>query len=75
MTTHYMDEVEKIADRIAIIDHGKIQKMGTLDELKSQTGKETLDEVFIELTGRDIREEIISTKDANRAKMRSMRKR
>jgi ABC-type multidrug transport system ATPase subunit len=32
-----MDEVEKVADRVAIIDHGTIQAIGTIDELKKQT--------------------------------------
>jgi ABC-2 type transport system ATP-binding protein len=67
LTTHYMDEVEKIADRIAVIDNGVIQAMGTLAELRIQTGKQSLDDIFIELTGRDIREEVVSEKDANRA--------
>src|SRR5207244_7474110 len=37
MTTHYMDEAE-YCDRIAIIDHGKIQAVGTPDELKKMVG-------------------------------------
>ena len=35
-TTHYMDEVDKLANHIAIIDHGKIIAMGTPSELKQQ---------------------------------------
>jgi ABC-2 type transport system ATP-binding protein len=68
LTTHYMDEVEKIADRIAIIDHGKIQAIGTLNELKELTGKQTLDEVFVAMTGRDIREELLSENDSNKTR-------
>ncbi|MFP4469232.1 MAG: ABC transporter ATP-binding protein [Bacteroidales bacterium] len=37
-TTHYMDEVEKICNRIGIIDHGQIIASGTLDELRQITG-------------------------------------
>ncbi len=57
LTTHYMEEAEKMADRIAIIDHGKIISIGTADEIKDQTNKSSLEEAFLALTGRDIREE------------------
>src|SRR5215467_5442385 len=40
LTTHYMEEAERVAQRIAIIDHGKIAATGTATELKMQTGKE-----------------------------------
>jgi len=56
-TTHYMEEAEKIADRIAIIDHGKIITQGTAQELKEQTKTESLEEAFLKLTGKKIREE------------------
>ena len=56
-TTHYMEEADRIAQRIAIIDHGKIVAMGTGDELKKQTGKESLEDAFLKLTGGAIREE------------------
>jgi ABC-2 type transport system ATP-binding protein len=56
-TTHYMEEAEKIARKIAIIDHGKIVAKGTLSELKAQTKTNSLEEVFLLLTGNTIREE------------------
>lgn len=56
-TTHYMEEAEKVAERIAIIDHGKIIAQGTVAELKKQTKTSTLEEAFLSLTGRNIREE------------------
>ena len=37
LTTHYMDEAERVAQRIAVIDHGKIVALGTPAELKQQT--------------------------------------
>ncbi|MCC4770451.1 ATP-binding cassette domain-containing protein [Methanosarcina sp. DH2] len=57
LTTHYMDEAEEIADEIAIIDHGKIIESGTLEKIKENTGTESLEEAFLKLTGRDIRDE------------------
>lgn len=56
-TTHYMEEAERIAQRIAVIDHGKIIASGTPANLKKQTGKNTLEEAFLSLTGKKIREE------------------
>src|SRR6202012_6048587 len=43
LTTHYMDEAERVAQRIAIIDHGRIVAQGTLQELKQQTGTDSLE--------------------------------
>ena len=71
-TTHYMEEAEKMAQRIAVIDQGKIVASGTAKELEKQTGKETLEEAFLELTGKNIREEAASNLDRMR-KFRKMR--
>jgi len=57
LTTHYMDEAERVADRIAIIDHGKIVAMGTGAELKAQTKTDSLETAFLALTGNTIRDE------------------
>jgi len=58
LTTHYMDEADKLCDRIAIIDQGQIVAIGTPDELKSAIDcvHPTLDEVFLHYTGRDTRD-------------------
>lgn len=65
-TTHYMDEAEKVAGRIAIIDQGKIVASGTTEELKQQTNASTLEDAFLSLTGKIIRDEESSDKDRMR---------
>jgi ABC-2 type transport system ATP-binding protein len=66
LTTHYMDEAERVAGRIAVIDHGKIVAIGTAAELKQRTGTESLEEAFLKLTGSTIREEAASSADQMR---------
>jgi len=56
-TTHYIEEAEKMADRVIIVDHGQIIASGSPIELKNRTGADTLEAAFIELTGSVIREE------------------
>jgi ABC-2 type transport system ATP-binding protein len=57
LTTHYMDEADRVAQRIAIIDHGAIVALGSPQELKAQTGAETLEDAYLALTGSSIRDE------------------
>lgn len=56
-TTHYMQEAEKVADKIAVIDHGKIVAEGTARQLEKKTKTKSLEDAFLKLTGREIREE------------------
>jgi len=70
LTTHNMEEAAKIADRIAIIDRGKILAIGTLSELKKQTKTQTLEDAFLALTGYDLREEKPENKSRIMHKMR-----
>jgi ABC-2 type transport system ATP-binding protein len=57
LTTHYMDEADRVAHRIGIIDHGKLVAQGTPAEIKSQTGADNLEDAFLKLTGATIRDE------------------
>ena len=57
LTTHYMDEADRVAHRIAVIDHGKGVAIGTSAEIKERTGTQTLEEAFLALTGSEIRDE------------------
>ena len=63
LTTHYMDEADRVAHRIAIIDHGAIVAMGTPQELKQQTNSESLEQAFLALTGSTIRDESATSQD------------
>ena len=65
-TTHHMEEVERAAHKVAIIDHGAIVARGTPAELIAQTKTTTLEEAFLKLTGHGIREEEASGTDAAR---------
>lgn len=47
LTTHYMEEAERLADRIAVMIGGKIAACGTLAELEAATGKTGLEEAFV----------------------------
>ena len=60
-TSHYMEEIEAICTRIAIMDNGKIVAIGTKDELKNmvrRTADEdiSLEQVFLTLTGKSLRD-------------------
>ncbi len=66
LTTHYMDEADRVAHRIAVIDHGRIVAQGTPREIKEQTKTETLEEAFLSLTGSTIRDESANATDQMR---------
>ena len=60
-TTHYMEEVERLADRIVVIDHGSVIADDTLVGLRAHAalgvgGRENLESVFLALTGRSLRD-------------------
>jgi ABC-2 type transport system ATP-binding protein len=63
LTTHYMDEADRVAHRIAVIDHGGIVAQGTPQELKQQTNSESLEQAFLALTGSSIRDESATSTD------------
>lgn len=58
LTTHYMEEAENLCDRVGIIDHGKLIALGIPKDLILKEKVRNLEEVFINLTGRRIREEV-----------------
>jgi len=74
-TTHYMEEAEKMAKTIAIIDHGKIIAQGKTKSLKKEPKTKTLESAYLALTGKTIREETVSSQDKMRLKMNPFRRR
>ena len=70
-TTHYMEEAERIAQRISIIDHGKIIASGTALELKTKAQVNSLEEAFLKFTGNSIRQEDARTNDKMRMHRRA----
>lgn len=50
LTSHYLEEIEALADRVGIMHHGQICALGTIQQLISETGKHSLEEVFLEKT-------------------------
>jgi ABC-2 type transport system ATP-binding protein len=72
-TTHYMEEADKIAQRIAVIDHGKIVAEGSSRELREKTKTKTLEEAFLKLTGSNIRDEEATPLDHLRMRRQAWR--
>lgn len=73
-TTHYMEEAERAASRVAIIDHGKIISQGTSVELRQKTKTNSLEEAFLALTGHAIREERVGAAEHMRMHRRAWRR-
>ena len=73
LTTHYMDEAERVAHRVAIIDHGVIVAQGSAAELKQQTAADSLEQAFLALTGATIRDETADGADQMRQMARMWR--
>ncbi len=55
-TTHYMDEIEEIADRVIIVDKGKKIEDGKIGELLTKYDETSLEDLFLNLTGRSLRD-------------------
>ena len=50
LTTHYLEEAEALSDRVGIMQDGRLRALGTVDEMKSLTGKSTFEDAFLSLT-------------------------
>jgi ABC-2 type transport system ATP-binding protein len=72
-TTHYMEEADRVAAEVSVIDQGKIVAQGSPSELKAKTGSPTLEDAFIALTGHAIRDEEANATDRMRMMGRAWR--
>jgi ABC-2 type transport system ATP-binding protein len=57
LTTHYMEEADRVAHRVGVIDHGRLVAQGSSQELRDQTSTDSLEQAFLALTGTSIRDE------------------
>ncbi len=73
-TTHYIEEASKIAQRVAVIDQGKIVAEGSPAELREKTGASSLEDAFIKLTGHGLRDEQASGAERMRLHQRLHRR-
>jgi ABC-2 type transport system ATP-binding protein len=75
LTTHYLDEADRAASRIAIIDHGRIVALGTSRELKEKTATHTLEDAFLSLTSPALRDETVGVAEQMRTMARMVARR
>ena len=64
-STHVMEVAEKICDRIGIINKGKLEFVGTVDQLRKLSGRGSLEELFLEVTGSETENGDFSYLDAD----------
>jgi ABC-2 type transport system ATP-binding protein len=74
LTTHYMEEADRVAQRVGVIDHGKLIAQGSPAEIKKQTNTDSLESAFLALTGSTIRNEEAGSEDRMRNMMRMWKK-
>lgn len=55
LTTHYLEEAEALSDRVGVIEKGRLVALGTVEQIKAQTGTATLEEAFLTLTDEEAR--------------------
>lgn len=65
LTTHDMDEADRLSDRMAIIDHGKILCTDTPENIKKQTGTKDILQVRVEMTNKDIITKVLNSMPIN----------
>ena len=51
LTTHYLEEAETLADRVGVMNHGRLRAVGTAAELKALAGQDRFEDAFVALAG------------------------
>jgi ABC-2 type transport system ATP-binding protein len=54
LTTHYLEEAEALADRICILQKGKIKALGTAEDIKTMTGMDSFEEAFLTICDQEV---------------------
>jgi len=67
LCTHDMAEAEALADRIGILHHGELLCLGGVEEIKQRYGAETLEQAFLNATGRAVEDEDEDDQEEGRA--------
>jgi ABC-2 type transport system ATP-binding protein len=49
LTSHYLEEIEHLCDKVAILANGNVMAVGTVDEIKAQTGKDNFEDAFVKI--------------------------
>ena len=74
VTTHLMEEAEHHCDRLAVIDHGRLVEQGEPGELLERHHTESLEDVFIAVTGRSIGEDGQEDEEGRLSDVRAQRR-
>ena len=56
LTSHYLEEIEYLCDRVAVLREGKLLAVGTVSELKAETGKDSFEDAFVALAEGEVLE-------------------
>ena len=51
LTSHYLEEIENLCDRVALMSKGKVLEEGTIEEIKSKVNESSFEEAFIKIVG------------------------
>ena len=63
LSTHILEIAERLCDRVAILDRGRLAAVGTLTELRSDGGERTLEQIFLDMTGGDDSRDLLEALD------------